>query len=137
MNNQSKPTFGGLAELTPERRKEIHEARNAKVAQWGELGLRQDFFDDRFMRECAKLAGIRTLPVAVEPPTKKRVMQLCRKSGIAKSQGQLYELTGCSVEHFIALNPRWPLWALLCSIAEMYCVASNLLIPSGDVFAVQ
>lgn len=95
------------------------ESRAAKVAEWRKLDLRQDFIDHAFMRECAKQACIK-LPTSIEPATRARLLKLCRRAGIL--QGEITMLTGCSVETFMAKNERWPLWALLCSIAEMSCV---------------
>ena len=118
-----------FSEMSPQDRilllSKARATRVARVAGWRKLDLRQSFLDEAFMRECAKHAGIK-LPISVEPATRARLLQICRRAGIL--QDEILLLTGCSVENFIAKNEKWPLWALLCSIAEMSCVHHGFLI---------
>jgi hypothetical protein len=94
------------------------EKRARQHEEWAKLDLRQDFLDEAHMIACARAAGIKHLPPRSEPATSKRLAKYARRMGIMKAD--LPRLVGFDhYEELIAANPRWPLWALVCHLAEV------------------
>lgn len=101
--------------LTPEERELIQEARRRKVAVWKKLDLRQTWADEEHMRSFLTRYGVR-VGSDFEPATPARLQTMLRRAGLSHSDWE--EAVGCSLDLFLALNPRLPLWAAAALVLE-------------------
>lgn len=120
-NDASEPHAARLNEpksvflFTAEQREAGRIKRLAKITQWATLDTRQDFADAAFMRGIIRAAGI-TAPPRTEPATTKRLRILLARIKLYKQETE--EAIGTSLEGFLELNPKLPLWAALSAILE-------------------
>ena len=99
----------------PEAIERGHQARQARVAEWAALTLRQQWADESFMRDHLRAAGVR-IGRNLEPATTTRLRSVLRGVGIQGPETQ--EAVGCGPEKFLALNPSLPLWAAVALVLE-------------------
>ena len=95
--------------------------RQAKVAGWASLDLdastrlRQKWADEVFMRDALRCAQVR-IGSDLEPATAPRLRSVLRRAGLV---GPLVSnAIGCSLERFLQLNPKLPLWAATALVIE-------------------
>jgi hypothetical protein len=91
------------------------EARKEKFKNWAELGLRQHFADEAWMRDHIKAAGLRA-PYRGEPATATRLRGLLHHAGIHSPE--IFEAVGTTLSGYLKLNPNLPLWAALALVLE-------------------
>jgi hypothetical protein len=95
--------------------------REAKLAAWRALDLdadtrlRQKWADEGFMREGLRSAGVR-IGSDLEPATPSRLRSVLRRAGFVGDV--VGTAIGCSLERFLQLNPRLPLWAAVALVLE-------------------
>lgn len=111
-NTATKPLFGGIraGDLVA-----ANEAKQAKWAKWAALDLRQDFADEKFMRNHINAAGLRS-PNSVEPATVSRLRTMLTRAKVTNPE--ITAILGTNLGGFLALNPSLPLWAALALVLE-------------------
>ena len=120
-NDASEPHAARLDEpksvflFTAEQREAGRVKRLAKIAHWATLDTRQSFADAAFMRGIVRAAGL-TAPPRTEPASVSRLRVLLRRVSIHKQE--IEEAVGTSLEGFLELNPKLPLWVALSAILE-------------------
>jgi hypothetical protein len=90
-------------------------ALRALRQHWATLDLRQQWADSAFMRGQLRQAGIR-VSNRNEPATADRLRAKLREAGIMGPETT--EAVGVSLERYLEINPRLPLWAALALIVE-------------------
>jgi hypothetical protein len=113
-NDQAKALFGGRV-FTDADRLAGQQRRLEKIAAWSAMDTRQDFVDHRFMRGVLRAAGVRS-PLVVEPATVQRLRLHLRRAGLQRAE--VMEAVGTTIEGFLQLNPKLPLWAALAMVLE-------------------
>jgi hypothetical protein len=104
-----------LIAMTPEVRAVAHAKRLALVAEWGKLGLRQDFADEAPMRSYLRAAGVR-IGSDLEPATPRRVALVLSRVGVTAPM--IRQAVGAGITGYLEKNPRLPLWAAVALILE-------------------
>ena len=89
--------------------------RQARVAEWATLDLRQQWADESFMRDHLRQAGVQ-IASNLEPATVPRLRSILRGVGIHGIESG--EALGCGLDKFLTLNPRLPLWAAVALVLE-------------------
>ena len=97
-------------------------ARQARVAEWAALDLRQQWVDESFMRDHLRAAGVR-IACDLEPATVPRLRSILRGVGVQGPETQ--EAIGCGLDRFLTLNPRLPLWAAVALVLEAGAVEAG------------
>lgn len=92
-----------------------HAARKAKLNQWAELNLRQQWADAGFMRGHLRVAGLR-IHCSYEPATVARLKSRLR--GIGVHSPEIQKSIGMPLGKFLTANPGLPLWAALALVLE-------------------
>jgi hypothetical protein len=110
----AESTSGGRI-FTDAERLAGQQRRLEKIAEWSLMDTRQDFVDHKFMRGILRAAGVRS-PLVVEPATVQRLRLYLRRAGLQRTE--IMETVGTTVEGFLELNPKLPLWAALSMILE-------------------
>lgn len=87
----------------------------AKRQQWASMDLRQEWADTDFMRGHLRMAGLR-INATSEPATVPRMKSKLRSIGVHSPEIQ--EAIGMTLEGFLKVNPRLPLWAALALVLE-------------------
>lgn len=91
------------------------QRRLEKIAEWTAIEMRQDFVDHNFMRGILRAAGVRA-PLTVEPATMPRLRLYLRRAGLQRAE--IVETLGTTLEGFLTLNPKLPLWAAVAMVLE-------------------
>jgi hypothetical protein len=108
------------------------QARQAQIAEWATLTLRQHWADESFMRDHLRTAGVR-IGSNLEPATVRRLRSVLRAAGL---QGvETHDALGCSLNQFLKLNPELPLWAAVALVLESCGRGSDHFLSSqGECF---
>ena len=91
------------------------ETQRLKRIEWGKLDLRQTWADEVFIRSHLKAAGLR-VKYDIEPATVDRLRRLLRSVGVTGLETRAS--LGTSLNGFLKMNPRLPLWVALALILE-------------------
>src|SRR5262245_50272387 len=85
--------------------KASHVARQAKLAEWSNLDLRQDWMDEVWMRGHLRTAGVKVAS-NTEPATASRLRSILRGAGVPGTE--VREAVGMTLDQFLEANPRLP-----------------------------
>jgi hypothetical protein len=119
--SRPKATYSKPFASDPEALARGRVKRQAKVAAWASLDLtastrlRQKWADEAFMRDALRCAQVR-IGSDLEPATAPRLRSVLRKAGLTAEV--VSTAIGCSLERFLQLNPKLPLWAATALVIE-------------------
>lgn len=131
MQSQSVNTINTARTFTPgpwqNQQADAAAAAREAAQQYARENLRLDFADATHWRELAAAAGVR-LPAWYVRSTSGGIRKFCTRLNL--SQSVIEDATGCSsYKQLAALNPTWPLFAVVGLLLEMAAelgVAHNL-----------